>query len=178
MVTTSPVPFTALPRQVGTNVADVAATQTPFATAVDGDFTAVNTQLTNSWAKRFTVERVKPVLTLDANVKWYSTNNYVDGLIIGDLRMLMITVSWNGATIAADNYGGITDQKIGVVSDSRFRPGGGRQLYFVGDYSKGMCIFFLHSDGGLWLAGLNGRNATLVANEYIALNYSYLVYGS
>ena len=180
MVTTSPVPFTALPRQQGGFPADTPPAQSPFATAVDKNFTAINTQLTSSgWANRFKVTRVKPVLTLDlAVVKAYSGSNYLDGLIIGDLRFLMITVSWATVDLDSDAYGGVSDRRLGTLKDTRFWPGTNRELWFVGDYARGMCVLVITKVGDLILTGLGSGYCYITANDYIAFNAAYMVYGS
>lgn len=178
MVTTSPISFAALPRVDGKSKANPPVTQGVVAPAIDREFAKVNTHAA-TWPAYFTLTRKTSILTVPAGgpIKYQTTGKYCDGLILGDMRIVTVYVVYTGKTLTADNYGGIDNVLLGNIADTQFRPGGGREISWSGEYSGGMCIGVLNSSGNVWLLGLSSSKATLVADDGIIFHLPYLVTG-
>lgn len=181
MVTSSPVPFTALPRVVGSDTVDTVYVQGKLAPAIDTEYNRVNTWHSSSWANRFKPVKVTNLVTLITTGaqawKWFTPGSYNEGLILGDVRQVSLKVAWNGDTyLETDAYGGITDIQVGTLADSRFWPGGSQEIWFAGDASNSMSLWRIDGNGKIWLCGFSSLESYLNVDEYVAVNATYMVY--
>lgn len=176
-VSKTPIQFVDLPRQVATNRADTPVADKPLTDAIDKDFAVLK-----SWADAIatlaTVTRKTSILTLMPNWTWNSSAGlYMDGCRVGDVCMLSILAKYQGPTLVADDYGGIANQKIGTLTDSKYFPGGTRQLHFAGVTSRGTGIFYIDGAGGVWLEGLSCGNLTFASGAFALLTCMYIPSG-
>lgn len=196
MVSSNPVPFTALPRTIGDDQAETPAVHAKYATALDANFAAVN-----AWASVFESTYYRVAKVSNANLvvlnepDWFAyewatqppgddnqPTTYADGLLLGEVRFLSLGARWQGFTeVMADAYGGIADQKIGTLVDKRFWPGGGQQICFTGswgdddpNYEGGTATFYIYLDGTIWVAGLSEKWGSLSTDNALTMSVAYI----
>lgn len=179
MVSKSPLPFAELPRQAGGMPAEPVTADGPIAAAIDADFDVMKTW-SDPFHSRLKVIRGSSALgtVFAPGWTWYSTAGlYCDTLAVGDVRFFSVLVKYTGATLTADDYGGIDNKVIGTFKDPLFKPTGGRHLNFSGSTTVGTAIYIVSGAGELQIAGLSYKNVQFKSGHWACVNGMFIPTG-
>lgn len=166
MVTSAPIPFVTLPRQVGTGPVDSVAASARLATAVDAQFAAINT-----WSNTvaLSIRKVSGTAVFTPAINWTST--VAVGMAIGDARLLSMALTYTGPTLTGDAYGGVADQLMGTLDPDWGCPE--HLIVFAGALSVGCAVFYI-SGTNLYFAGGSYPKVSVAANATFAFSGMYV----
>lgn len=178
-VSTSPIPFTALPRQSGDDLVETVTADIPFAAAIDANFAKVNTWA-NARDASLKVTRLSntALITFATNWTWYTANQFVDGYLVGNLRSFTVLAKYTGANLTKDPATGkLSPAPVRMFTLPSSWAVGDRQLFFTGGCGVGTAAVRLDVDGGVYLCGVSHLESTLptfATNTYVAVTATYL----
>jgi hypothetical protein len=174
---TAPIVFRKLPPTGGDELADAPAAQARLAPQVDYNFALINPYV-GAFPGNLSVRRVSGTYLLTWMSQWTWYNDYVaniEGWIYGDARVISFIGEYKGAKVVADSYGGITNQAMATLKDTRFLVGGGQEVWVAAAFAGGTAGLRITAAGVLELLTISEGKASLDPGDWISFMVAYLV---